>query len=336
MTEPHPQTATDLPYVVAVGASFGGVTALLDLFGSLPAGFPAIVAVVLHIGSQQSILPELLARRGPLPARHARDGELPIPGTVYVAPPDHHLLLAPNAIHLSRAARENHARPAVDPLLRSVALGWRERAIGVVLTGELDDGTAGLEAVKACGGTAVVQDPSEAAAPSMPASALAHVPIDHCLPLAQIGPLLARLVMRDPPLPAGEPPERLVREQAYFNGNQMDDLTAIATPSQLTCPECGGSLSELKDTRPLRYRCHTGHAYTALSLENAQAEVASHQLQGSLRSLKEREMLLRRLAVVSHKIGDEAQAQAGRLQADRLHEQIERLKGLIQEDLRSA
>lgn len=329
--------ASDLPHVVVIGASFGGVSALLDLMGALPPDFPAIVAVVLHTGPQHSILPELLSRRGPLPARHARDGEPPVPGTLYVAPPDFHLAVTSDALCLSRGPRENRARPAIDPLFRSAALGWRERAIGVVLTGELDDGTAGLEAIKACGGTAIVQDPSEATAPSMPASALAHVPVDFCVPVARMGPLLAQLVGRNPPASSDEPPENLVREHAYFNGDAtLDTHAELTTPSQLTCPECGGALSEVKETRPLRYRCHTGHAYTALSLGYAQAEQASHQLQGSVRSLKEREMLLRRLAMVAHKIGDEAQATAGRRQADRIPEQVVRLSSLIREDLHGA
>jgi two-component system chemotaxis response regulator CheB len=331
------RTASDLPHVVVIGASFGGVTALLDLLGTLPADFPAIVAVVLHVGAQNSILPELLTHRGPLPAHHARHGEPPVPGTVYVAPPDHHLLLTPEAVRLTRGPRENHARPAVDPLFRSAALGWGPRCIGLVLTGHMDDGTAGLEAIKACGGTAIVQDPSEAMAPGMPASALAHVAVDHCLPVAHMAELLVSLVAKPAPAQPVTPPQNLVREHAFFTGERsMDTLMTVATPSQLTCPECGGALSELKETRPLRYRCHTGHAYTALSLESAQAEQANHALQGSLRSLKEREMLLRRLAMVAQQLGDEAQAQIGRAQAQRVHEQVEQLARLIEEDLRSA
>jgi two-component system chemotaxis response regulator CheB len=316
-----------------IGASFGGVEALLSLAAALPADFPAIVAVVLHVGAQPSILPELLTRAGALPARHAADLEQPRPGVLYVAPPDHHLLVSPEGLRLSRGPRENHTRPAIDPLFRTAALHWGPSAIGVVLTGQMDDGTAGLAAIKACGGTAVVQDPQEAVAPSMPASALANVDVDHCVLLTAIGPLLVRLAAALAPASRPAPPDLVLKEHALFEGeNAMDTLGAIATPTQLTCPACGGTLSELKDSRPLRYRCHTGHAYTALTLDSAQADRTDHALQASLRALKEREALLRRMAVVSRQLGDDAQARAGLDQAGRVHQQAERLAAMLEEE----
>ena len=319
--------------LVVVGASFGGVEALLTLVKGLPKDFPAFIAVVQHVGTQPSILPQLLTRAGPLPAVHPRDGEPLRLGTIYVAPPDHHLLVTPDAVRLSRGPRENHSRPAIDPLFRTAALHWRTRAIGVVLTGELDDGTAGLAAIKDCGGCAVVQDPQEAIAPSMPASALANVEVDHCVLLNAIPALLARLV--GPPASAAAPvtpPEALRREQSIFEGVEpMENLQAIGTPTQLTCPDCGGTLSELQDGRPLRYRCHTGHAYTAKSLQSAQADRTDHALLGSLRALKEREQLLRRMAAVSRGLGDLAQAEVGLQQAARVQQQAARLAELIAE-----
>jgi two-component system chemotaxis response regulator CheB len=331
----HPPEA--LPPIVVIGASFGGVEALMTLVAGLPAGFPAIVALVLHIGNQPSILPELLGRVARLRARHARDGETLLPGTVYVAPSDHHLLVEPLHVRLSRGPRENHARPAIDPLFRTAAIGWRSRCIGVVLTGHLDDGTAGLQAIKACGGIAVVQDPDGAAAPSMPASALQHVQVDHCVALDDMPALLARLVGVTRPGSPPPLPEPLLREQALFNGeNPMDQIAAIGKPTLLTCPDCGGTLSELQDPQPLRYRCHTGHAYTAKSLASAQEDRTDASLQASLRALKEREMLLRRLAAVADSIGDHAQARAGQQQAERVHEQAMRLAALMQEETDSA
>ncbi|AEG91511.1 chemotaxis protein CheB [Ramlibacter tataouinensis] len=316
--------------VVVIGASFGGVNALLELAAALPPDFPAIVGVVLHVGSRASILPQLLSRRGPHPAVHPKDGEPPRPGVLYVAPPDHHLLLTPQAVRLNRGPRENYARPAIDPLFRSAALGWRERAIGVILTGDLDDGTAGLAAIKRCGGMAVVQDPQEAVGPSMPASALAHVQVDHCVRLAQLAPLLAKLVGQPARSPATVPQD-LQREQALFEGNDpMDQLAHLGEPSLLTCPDCGGGLVELKGSQPLRYRCHTGHGFTARSLEAAQQEQADHALWSSLRSLQERRLLLLRLATVAEATGDVAQAQAGRRQAERLREQAEQLSRMIE------
>lgn len=321
------------PHAIVIGASSGGVAALLQIAAALPKDLPAVVGVVLHVGNQPSILPDLLSARGPLPAAHAAHGQALRPGTVYVAPPDRHMLFTGDAVRLSRGPRENHARPAIDPLFRSAALHWRERAVGVVLTGDLDDGSAGLRAIKECGGTAVVQDPADAVEVSMPASALASVEVDHCLPLADIGPALARIVGHEPapadPLRA----EQVAREQQIFEGNDvMENLDAVGRHSSLTCPECGGSLWELKDARPLRYRCHTGHAYTARSLEFAQSEGAEQALWSSVRSLKEREMLLRRLANVAQATGDSAQAEAGRVQADRVGAQAEELAQLLVSD----
>jgi two-component system, chemotaxis family, protein-glutamate methylesterase/glutaminase len=317
-------------HLVAIGASAGGVTAVLDLAARLPARFPAVVAVVIHIGAQPSILPELLNRSGPLPALHPSDGDVPEPGKIYVAPPDHHMLVRRDVIRLVRGPHENHARPAIDPLFRTGAIEWAERAIGVVLTGALDDGTAGLAAIKACGGVAIVQDPATAVEPGMPASALANVAVDHCLPMEGIAAVLERLVSK-PVNASHEPaPEQVVREQAIFEGvNSMENLAAVAAPSILTCPECGGALLELNDKQPLRYRCHTGHAYTARTLELAQAEQADQSMWSTLRSLREREMLLRRVAAVIESTGDSGRAQAGRLEADRVRDQANSISALM-------
>ncbi|HSH91811.1 MAG TPA: chemotaxis protein CheB [Ramlibacter sp.] len=325
------------PRAIAIGASAGGVSALLELVSALPGKLHAVIGVVLHIGSQQSILPELLTSRGEWPAAHPCDGEALVPGRIYVAPPDHHMLFSESTVQLSRGPRENYARPAIDPFFRSVGLAWREQAIGVVLTGDLDDGTAGLAAIKACGGTAVVQDPATATEPSMPASALANVNVDHCLALEDIAPTLARLIGQATPAKGLSPPVHLMREQEIFEGKQtMENLAVVGTPSALTCPDCGGGLWELKNTRPLRYRCHTGHGFTARSLENAQTGAAEYALWSGVRALQEREMLLRRLATVSQATGDLAQAEVGRRQADKVKAQAQMLSELVEGDMNSA
>jgi two-component system chemotaxis response regulator CheB len=320
------------PRVIVIGASSGGVSALLELVAAFPSNLNAVVGVVLHVGSQHSILPELLSRRAPWKALHPKDGEPLEGGKIYVAPPDHHMLFTEDTVRLSRGPRENHARPALDPLFRSVALNWRERAIGVVLTGDLDDGTAGLAAVKSCGGMAIVQDPATAFEPSMPSSALANVAVDHCLPLDQIPATIVRLVTEERP-PAAPVPLAL-HEQAIFEGRDpMENLAAAATPSALTCPECGGGLWELKEAKPLRYRCHTGHGFSARTLENAQAGMAEHALWSSVRALQEREILLRRLASVAEATGDAVQAEAGRVQAERVKAQVHALLQLVEHDM---
>jgi two-component system chemotaxis response regulator CheB len=181
--------------IIVVGASAGGVGALVKLAKSLPADLPTAVFVVLHIPAQTpSLLPDILNRAGPLHALHPPDNTEIKHGHIYIAPPDHHLLIAQGHVHIARGPRESRHRPAVDPLFRSAAIAYGPRVIGVVLTGALDDGTAGLLAIKQRGGIAVVQDPQDALYPGMPQSAVDHVQVDYCVPLADMGALLAGLV----------------------------------------------------------------------------------------------------------------------------------------------
>jgi two-component system chemotaxis response regulator CheB len=302
--------------VVVIGASVGGVPALKTLAAQLPADFPAPILVVLHIGSHPSILPELLAKRGPLPARHARDGETLVRGRIYVAPPDQHLLLDGETVRLSRGPKEQHWRPAIDPLFRTAALSRGRDVIGVVLTGKLDDGTVGLQAVKACGGVAVVQDPGDAEEPSMPASALRHVDVDFRAPLAEIASLLTRLASAPPvDRTLAAAPAVFVHEQALADatGDPLNEIDAIGVPSTFTCPECHGSLWNVTGAKPTRFRCHTGHAFTIRALSEAQAEAADGALWSGLRALQEKEMLLRAMAQEAR--DDHRPSEAGSLEA---------------------
>lgn len=182
------------PRIIVVGASVGGISALTMLVSGLAPDLNAAVCVVQHIGPHRSTLPELLSATGGMPATHAEDGMPLQAGTIYVAPPDHHLIVWPGRLHLSRGPRENRTRPAIDPLFRSAAASYGPDVIGVVLTGWLDDGVAGLLAIKDRGGIAVVQDPASARAPDMPHNALKHVAVDHCVALTDMAPLLTRLV----------------------------------------------------------------------------------------------------------------------------------------------
>jgi len=200
--EDAPRSKAPVRDVVVVGASAGGVQVLLDLAASLPGQFPACVLVVLHVGAHRSLMPELMSARGPLRASHPEDGQPLQPGAIFVAPPDHHMLVDDGLIRLTRGAKENHARPAIDPLFRSAALACGPRVVGVLLSGRLDDGTAGLQAIKRCGGLAVVQDPDDAEQPEMPRSAMAHVDVDVCVAGARLGQVLADLVRRPATLPA--------------------------------------------------------------------------------------------------------------------------------------
>jgi two-component system chemotaxis response regulator CheB len=285
--------------VIAIGASVGGLAALQSIVRRLPGDFPAPILVVQHVGHHRSLLPELLARQGPLTVAHAVQGEPLRAGHIHVAPPDRHMLVEGNAILLTRGPKEHHTRPAVDPLFRSLALAHGAAAVGVVLTGRLDDGTPGLQAIKACGGVAVVQDPASAEEPGMPASALRFVAVDHCVPLESMAEVLVS-VARDRPATAQPAKETAPwsNEQriSLLEGNPMDELEAIGRPSTFTCPDCHGSLWEIRESRPARYRCHTGHAFTAASLQHAQAEGTDEALWNAVRALQEKKFLLEQLA----------------------------------------
>ncbi|MFL6692285.1 MAG: chemotaxis protein CheB [Ramlibacter sp.] len=328
-----PATAQEPSLAIVLGASMGGVEALLTLAAALPDDVPAIFCIVLHVGSHQSILPELLRARGKARAMHAVDGQRAEPGTLYVAPPDHHLLLEGDVLRLSRGPRENLARPAIDPLFRSAAVHWRERAIGVVLTGRLDDGAAGLAAIKAAGGKAVVQNPAEAPEPEMPLAALDATAVDACLPLADIAPYLVQLAQVAGSAAPAPVPAAIRDEHAINLGDlSMERLDSIGDVSTLTCPECGGTLWEMRDAKPLRYRCHTGHAFSAGSLAHGQEQLVNSHIWGGARSLRERAMLLRRMQAVATGTDDPRQAAAIRAQADRVTRQAETLEAMLLED----
>ncbi|WP_157271365.1 chemotaxis protein CheB [Azohydromonas aeria] len=321
--------------IVVVGASAGGVRALRELAAALPADFPAALCVVLHVGPFKSSLPELLEAVGPLPAAHAVTGEPLRPGRILVAPPDHHLLLQDGATLLTRGPKEHHTRPAVDPLFRSAALAFGPRVIGVLLTGGLDDGAAGLQAIKECGGLAVVQDPREAEDPGMPGAALRAVTVDHCVPLAQVAPLLVGLVQQAVPGEAPqEPPPRLVHEHLAGMGgeNAMEDLQQAAVPSTLVCPDCKGTLWEIRGSQPPRYRCHTGHAFSLRSLASVQQSAAEDALWSALRALQEKELLLRKIADLDRSAGDEAHALQAEAEAEQLRRQAEVLRRLVESE----
>jgi|SRR5882724_1676203 len=181
--------------IIVVGASAGGVEALMKLVHGLSRNLAASVFIVLHLPAQgSSVLPSILKHAGILNAQHPIDQQKIEMGNIYVAPPDHHLLIEQGLIRVVRGPKENRHRPAIDALFRSAAIAYGAQVVGVVLTGALDDGTAGLLAIKQRNGIAIVQDPNDAIYPDMPRSALKHVAVDYCVPIAEIGPLLVRLV----------------------------------------------------------------------------------------------------------------------------------------------
>jgi two-component system, chemotaxis family, protein-glutamate methylesterase/glutaminase len=287
-------------HIVVIGASAGGLEALRMIVGALREDFPAPICIVLHTSPQSpGLLDAILSRAGKLKATNAVNGERLRPGHIYVAPPDFHLLIEPGVVRVTKGPRENRFRPAIDPLFRSAAQVYGPAAIGVILTGSLDDGTDGLSAIKRLGGCAIVQDPMEALFPSMPQHAIDHVEVDYILPLAQIPAMVERLTSTTvEPAPRPEVPELLQVEVniAMEQHPIAAGLERIGKPSDYACPECHGVLLELKDGSRTKFRCHTGHAYSIASLLAAIAEGIEDSLWNAVRALEEGQLLMMRMA----------------------------------------
>ena len=272
--------------IIAIGASAGGVEVLLDLVTGLPRELPASLFVVLHtVPHHDSLLPELLSGRGPLPVRQPLHDEAIARGVIYVAPPDNHLLIRPGTMAVVRGPRENGHRPAADALFRTAAAAYGSRVIGVVLSGYQDCGTAGLMSIKARGGLAVVQAPDTAAVPEMPRSVLEHVAVDHVTTPRELATVLAELAAGEAG-PTPQPEEQIARLEG----------TAPGAPTEVVCPLCDGVLSETAIGSYEHYRCHVGHAFSLATLVREQGEQMERALWAAVRALEEGAALSRRLA----------------------------------------
>jgi two-component system, chemotaxis family, protein-glutamate methylesterase/glutaminase len=283
--------------IIVVGTSAGGVDALIRLVSPLPPDLGAALFIVLHRPSDTpNLLGGILQSVSVLPVLDGVDGEAIMPGHIYVAAPDRHLLIEQGRVRLTRGPKENRFRPAIDPLFRSAAASYGPRVIGVVLTGTLDDGTAGLWAIKDRGGIAIVQDPQEAMYPSMPQSAMENVAVDYCLPIHEIAATLATLSTQ--PVTGGaavsEPLE--IETRIALEDNALEaGVMKLGTPSPFTCPECHGTLLQIQDGQIIRFRCHTGHAYSLNSLLEDVTEAVEQNLWNTVRVMDEHLLLLQRI-----------------------------------------
>ena len=271
--------------ILAIGASAGGIEALQQVISELPSDLGAAVFVVMHIQPRaKSLLPEILGKAGNLTALHPKDGEPIQYGRIYVAPPDHHLVIERDRVHLSCGPKEQHQRPCINVTFRSAASAYGDRVIGVVLSGELDDGTAGLWEIEQRGGITIVQHPEQAAFPSMPLSALREVEVDHTVSLAEMGPLLTRLAG------GGE------RRATEFNRIEYEDVGMDRVLTDLTCPECRGTIWEVSRGKSKDYQCRVGHTYSAKTMLAAHFAAQEKALYAAIVALEEGASLATRLA----------------------------------------
>lgn len=286
--------------VIVVGTSAGGLHALTKLVSQLPRDFAAPILVVQHISADATgdVLLNALSKQSKLKCRHAENGMELTPGELYLAPSDHHLMISEKGtILVTKGAQENRSRPAIDPLFRSAAVAFKNRVIGILLTGYLDDGTSGLKVIKRCGGTCIVQDPKDAEYPDMPQNALNQFKADYVLPISEMGSLLYKLISQESGKPVPVPEDILI--EAKIAERVLSDLPSVNSLGEqvpFNCPGCGGVLWKIDKDDAARFRCHTGHAYTAASLLAEQTNKIEETMWTALRMFEERKNLLTTMA----------------------------------------
>ncbi|MGM0631915.1 MAG: chemotaxis protein CheB [Pseudomonadota bacterium] len=314
--------------LIVIGASAGGMEALKKLVAQFPRDFPAPVFVVNHMSADSTgeALVNVLNESGGLRCVQAYDEQVFEKGNIYLAPPDQHMLLVEGKILITKGARENRSRPAIDPLFRSAAVAYGNRVIGIILTGYLDDGTSGMMAIKRCGGVCIAQDPEDASYPDMPRSVVANVGADHCVSIARMGTLLSDLV--NGALPEEKQiPEDIVIE-ARIAQRVLSDLPSVEALGEqvpYNCPDCGGVLWQMEEGDLLRYRCHTGHAFTSSALHAQQTAKIEETLWVALRMFEERQNLL----VTMHGTGGEKPSSSTSQRAKESQVHIERIRAML-------
>ena len=300
--------------IIVVGASAGGIEPLKDLIAGLPPDLAATVLVVVHVpADDETRLPQILNREGGLRVKLAEDGDALRPGSVLLAPPGRHLMVTEDTTSLSTGPRENGFRPAVDVLFRSAAVSHGPQVIGVILSGALDDGAAGMVAVRLRGGVGIVQDPGEALHPSMPQAAIDAAIVDHVVPSVKIADLVLELIDGQPPLPpdASGPASELMATEVSMAAQQVpvDLPDHPGQPSAFVCPDCSGPLYEIDEGRLTRYRCRVGHAWSPLSLAKQHTTASENALWTAAETLEEKAALRERLARRAREDGRDAAAQ---------------------------
>jgi two-component system, chemotaxis family, protein-glutamate methylesterase/glutaminase len=331
--------------LVVIGASAGGLEALLQIISRLPNSLSVPILIVVHTRTEgDSVLPQILGRVSRVPVCFATDRAAITPGHIYIAPPDFHLLVTPLGIRLNRGPRENGFRPAIDPLFRSAARVYRSGTMGIILSGALDDGSYGLKVLKDSGGVAVVQDPDEAPFPSMPANAIRVVDVDHVMPAAQIPAVITKLSELSPKKessmarkiqPTTDGPRRggTGREpepQNVADETEVQDMQeTFGPPSGLTCPDCGGALWEIHDGALARYRCHVGHQFSIEGLDGEQQDAVESALWSAVRVLEEHADLRHRMARRAEASGMQTVSEAFTKSARDSHRQAHTIRGLL-------
>jgi two-component system, chemotaxis family, protein-glutamate methylesterase/glutaminase len=328
MEQPQP---VEPNYIVVAGASAGGLHSVQELAAQLNAEMHAAVFVCLHFRklSHNSVVVERLQAHTDFTCKLAEHGEPIRKGYLYLAPPDRHLVIRQGAIVLGQGPQENLWRPSIDVLFRSAAAAYDGRVIGIIMSGLMYDGTAGMSAIKRCGGTSVVQDPAEAEYKDMIQSVLKNVQVDYCVPLEAIGGILTEKTRNG--FNRFEIPNdiRVEAEIAERMALGMERVSALGERSPFICPDCGGGLWEMVNDEVVRYRCHTGHVYNEGELLIRQSDALENTLWTALRMMEERRQLLEKMSREETQKGWKLSADSKHERARALDEHINRLKGIL-------
>ena len=320
-------------YIIVIGASAGGLQAVTELMAQVTEEMDAAIFIVLHAPNlaYTDLVIQRLQKNSVFVCKMATHEETIKPKHLYLAVPDHHLLLKKGKMLLGRGPVENRWRPSIDVLFRSAAVAYDSRVIGVVLTGLLEDGAAGMQIVKQCGGTCIVQDPKEAEYPDMPQAVLRFVDVDYCTNLQHIAIVLQEKtkngVEGHHPVPESIKKEADIAERVAIGINEVESLDGDI--SAFTCPDCGGALWELKEGAMVRYRCHTGHMYSQDELLESKRKHLENTFWVALRIMEERRSLLNKMAEEERSKGWVKSSGNKQKRADELETHIRRLKELL-------
>ncbi len=319
-------------FIVVIGASAGGLDALVEMVQTIQKGLDVAYCIVLHL-SRKGIGDFVVHRLTNVTALHCSlvvNGAPIKRDNIYIARPNQHMLVKDNHFILGAGPEENRFRPSVDVLFRSAAVAYSSHAVGIILSGMLDDGTSGMWAIKRSGGTCIVQDPNQAEYPEMPLSVINNMQVDHVASLEEIGALVAEIVKHKKggkkPVPKDVIAESKIAETTAVG---IDVIEKLADTSVFACPDCGGNLWSMKDDTIKRYRCHIGHAYTERDLIIKQSETASATLWVALRMMEERKHLLKKMEIDYKKKGYKSLSANNAEKQDGMQLHIDKLKEIL-------
>lgn len=324
-------------YMILIGASAGGMNAISQILSELRPDIPAAVGVVIHLpekGENQLFL-HRLQKSTSLPCHIADDGMALKSGQVYFAPAGYHMLIKEKKIALGKGPSEGSWRPSINASLRAAAVAWNSRCIGIILTGMLDDGTAGMNAVQRCGGFTIVQDPAEAEYPNMPLSVLNHMQVDRTLPVSDIPQAIEERLAMDPE-PTDIPDDlQIENSRAEQMSTMIEGMSTLGRQAVYSCPDCGGSLWEVNNGNVHEYRCHIGHSYTEEELLHLKGQEIEKTLWVALRTMEEKHNLLQRIARKEEKQGLQVLSRDHQDRAKEMQQHVHRLKSLLLQEQRT-